>query len=63
MLAAIHAAALVTPGANVLLVSQLSASGQARSAVLAALGVTVGAAIWSSAAVLASAREAVTGRA
>lgn len=48
----LHVAALITPGANVLLVSQLSASGKHRSAMLAALGVTVGAAIWSSAAVL-----------
>jgi threonine efflux protein len=48
----LHMAALVTPGANVLLVSHLSASGSPRSATLAAIGITVGAAIWSSAAVL-----------
>jgi threonine/homoserine/homoserine lactone efflux protein len=48
----LHVAALVTPGANVLLVSHLSASGSARSAALAAVGVAVGAAIWSGAAVL-----------
>lgn len=48
----LHAAALITPGANVLLVSQLAASGQSRSAVRAALGVAAGAAIWSTAAVL-----------
>ncbi|MFL6662001.1 MAG: LysE family transporter [Rhizobacter sp.] len=48
----LHVAAMVTPGANVLLVSQLSASGQHRAAMLAALGVAAGAAIWSGAAVL-----------
>jgi len=48
----LHMAALLTPGANVLLVSHLAASGHRRSASYAALGVTVGAAIWSSAAVL-----------
>jgi threonine efflux protein len=48
----LHVAALVTPGANVLLVSQLAAADRTRSAVFAALGVTVGAAMWSSAAVL-----------
>jgi threonine/homoserine/homoserine lactone efflux protein len=48
----LHSAALVTPGANVLLVSQLAASGDRRAAVYAALGVTIGAGIWCSAAVL-----------
>ena len=48
----LHVAALLTPGANVLLVSHLSASGRTRTAALAAIGVTAGAAIWSSAAVL-----------
>jgi len=48
----LHVAALLTPGANVLLVSHLAASGNRRSASYAALGVTVGAVIWSSAAVL-----------
>lgn len=48
----LHVAALITPGANVLLVSQLAASGQQRSAMRAALGVAAGAAVWSSAAVL-----------
>ena len=48
----LHAAALLTPGANVLLVSHLAASGNRRSASYAALGVAIGAAIWSSAAVL-----------
>jgi threonine/homoserine/homoserine lactone efflux protein len=48
----LHVAALVTPGANVLLVSQLAAGDRARSAAFAALGVAVGAALWSGAAVL-----------
>ena len=48
----LHVAALLTPGANVLLVSQLAASGHGRSASYAALGVAVGAAVWSTAAVL-----------
>jgi len=48
----LHVAALLTPGANVLLVSQLAASGHRRSASYAALGVAIGAAIWSSSAVL-----------
>lgn len=48
----LHVAALITPGANVLLISQLAASGQRRSAMRAALGVAAGAAIWSTAAVL-----------
>lgn len=48
----LHLAALVTPGANALLVSQLAASDRTRSALFAALGVTAGAAMWSSAAVL-----------
>jgi threonine efflux protein len=48
----LHVAALLTPGANVLLVSHLAASGDRRGAAYAAVGVTAGAAIWSSAAVL-----------
>jgi len=48
----LHVAALLSPGANVLLVSQLAASDRARSAAFAALGVTVGACIWASCAVL-----------
>jgi threonine/homoserine/homoserine lactone efflux protein len=48
----LHTAALLTPGANVLLVSQLAASGRRRSASYAAVGVAIGAAIWSTAAVL-----------
>ncbi len=48
----LHVAAMMSPGANVLLVSQLAASDRARSAVFAALGVTAGAAIWATCAVL-----------
>ena len=48
----LDAASLIIPGANVLLVSQLSASGRPRSAAAAALGVATGAALWSFAAVL-----------
>ena len=48
----LHVAVLLSPGANVLLVSQLAASDHARSGVFAALGVTVGAGIWSTCAVL-----------
>ncbi len=48
----LHAAALLSPGANVLLVSQLVASDRGQSAVFAALGVTVGAVAWATFAVL-----------
>ncbi len=48
----LHAAALLTPGANTLLISHLSASGRSRTAAIAALGISAGAALWSSAAVL-----------
>lgn len=48
----LHVAALVTPGANVLLVSQLAAGDRMRSAVFASLGVTLVTAMWSIAAVL-----------
>jgi len=48
----LHVAALITPGPNVLLVSQLAAVGDRRAAAYAAVGVTIGAVIWSSAAVL-----------
>ena len=48
----LHVAAMMSPGANVLLVSQLAASDRARSAAFAALGVTAGAAIWALCAVL-----------
>ena len=48
----LHVAAMATPGANVLLVSQLAASDRAESAMFAALGVTLGGFIWASSAVL-----------
>ena len=48
----LHIAALVTPGANTLLVTQLAASGDVRVASSAAVGVALGAAVWSGAAVL-----------
>ena len=48
----LHVAAMLSPGPNVLLVSQLAASDRARSAVSAALGVTFGAALWATCAVL-----------
>ncbi|MES2945860.1 MAG: LysE family transporter [Pseudomonadota bacterium] len=48
----LHIAAMASPGANVLLVSQLAASDRVRSATFAALGVTAGALMWVSAAVL-----------
>src|SRR5438128_6583015 len=48
----LHVAAMLSPGPNVLLVSQLAASDRARSAVFAALGVTSGAALWATCAVL-----------
>ena len=48
----LHAAALLSPGANVLLVSQLAASDRGQSAVFAALGVTLGALAWATLAVL-----------
>lgn len=48
----LHVGALLTPGANVLLVSQLAASGDRRGASYAAVGIAIGAAIWSCAAVI-----------
>ena len=48
----LHVAVLLSPGANVLIVSQLAASDRARSAAFAAVGVTVGAGIWAACAVL-----------
>jgi len=48
----LHVAAMVSPGPNVLLVSQLAASDRARSAVFAALGVACGATLWATCAVL-----------
>jgi threonine/homoserine/homoserine lactone efflux protein len=46
----LHVAALLTPGANVLVVSHLAAGGDRRAAACAAAGVAIGAGIWSSAA-------------
>jgi threonine efflux protein len=51
-IAVLHWVVLVTPGANVLVVSQLAASGQRRAACFAALGVTVVAVVWAALAVL-----------
>lgn len=48
----LHLAVLLSPGANVLVVSQLAASDRARSAAFAAVGVTVGAGVWATCAVL-----------
>ena len=45
-IALLHWLVLVTPGANVLLVSQLAASGKRRSALYAGLGVSVVAVSW-----------------
>ena len=50
--ALLHWVVLVTPGANVLVVTNLAAGGSRRAAVFAGLGVTVVAGIWSSLAVL-----------
>ena len=48
----LHVAVLLSPGANAFTVSQLAASDRARSAAFAAVGVTVGAGIWATCAVL-----------
>src|SRR6185295_10808026 len=48
----LHVSAMMSPGPNVLLVSQLAASDRARSAVLAAVGVACGATLWATCAVL-----------
>ncbi len=50
--ALLHWAVLVTPGANVLLVSQLAASGHRRSACYASLGITIVAVTWALLAIL-----------
>jgi len=50
--AVLHWVVLVTPGANVLVVSQLAASGQRRAACFAALGVSLVALLWSALALL-----------
>lgn len=51
-IALLHWVVLITPGANVLLVSQLAASGHRRSAVFAGLGVSVVALLWALLAIL-----------
>lgn len=51
-IALLHWVVLVTPGANVLVVSSLAANGSRTSACFAALGVTAVAVIWSTLAVL-----------
>lgn len=51
-LLALHWSALVTPGANVLLVSQLAAGGQRRAAVAASAGIAAVAALWATLAML-----------
>ncbi len=51
-IAVMHWVVLITPGANVLVVSQLAASGHRRAACFAALGVTVVAVVWAVLAVL-----------
>lgn len=48
----LHWVVLITPGANVLVVTNLAASGSRRAAVFAGLGVTAVAGIWASLAVL-----------
>jgi threonine efflux protein len=44
--ALLHWVVLITPGANVLLVSQLAASGHRRSACYAGMGITIVAVTW-----------------
>ena len=51
-IALLHWVVLVTPGANVLLVSQLAASGYRRSACYAGFGVTIVAVAWATLAIL-----------
>ena len=48
----LHVAAMMSPGPNFLLVSQLAASDRARSAAVAAVGVATGAGLWAACAVL-----------
>lgn len=48
----LHVAALLSPGANLLLVSQLAASDRGKSVLFAAFGVTLGALLWATFAVL-----------
>ena len=51
-IAVLHWLALLTPGVNMLLISQLAASGQRRAACFAAVGITLVAFTWSMLAVL-----------
>jgi threonine efflux protein len=51
-IAFLHWVALITPGPNTLVVSNLAATGSRRTAICAALGVTVVAGIWSTLAAL-----------
>ena len=51
-IALLHWLVLITPGANVLLVSQLAASGYRRSALYAGLGISFVAVIWALLAIL-----------
>lgn len=48
----LHWVVLVTPGANVLLISQLAASGHKRAALYASLGICMVALIWATLAIL-----------
>ncbi|MFM1885728.1 MAG: hypothetical protein RL026_885 [Pseudomonadota bacterium] len=48
----LYAGALISPGPNILLVSQLAASSGHRTALLAALGIAAGAGMWAAAVVL-----------
>lgn len=48
----LHTAAMVLPGPNVLLVSQMAARGHLRAARLAALGIVLGSGLWAAAAAL-----------
>jgi threonine efflux protein len=48
----LYVVVMVSPGANVLLVSQLAASGQARSARFAGFGIAFGAGLWAACAIL-----------
>lgn len=52
IVALMHWAVLATPGANVLLISQLAASGDKRAACYASVGVSLVALLWASLAVL-----------
>ncbi len=51
-IALLHWLALITPGANVILISQLAASGHRQSACIAGIGISVVAVIWALLAIL-----------